>query len=113
MSEIQQVALTLLSKGYVPLRADPNSKAVIHNGWQIEIPNEETVKRQFARPSNLGVRCGDLHKDGTCLVGIDIDVEEAELIRCVERAIGVKVPVKRGRKGYTYFIRLDREQNST
>lgn len=110
---MQQTALALLAKGYVPLRADPNSKAVIHNGWQIEIPTEETLKRAFARPSNLGVRCGDIQKDGTCLIGIDIDIEEAELIRCVERAIGVKVPVKRGRKGYTYFIRLDREQKST
>lgn len=113
MSEMQEIALALLAKGYVPLRLDPNNKAAMHNGWQIEIPTEESVKRNFARPSNLGIRCGDIQKDGTCLVAIDIDIEEAELIRCVERAIGIRVPVKRGRKGYTYFIRIDREVKST
>jgi len=113
MDEMQQVALALLANGYVPLRIDPNSKAAIHNGWQIEVPTEESIKRQFARRSNMGLRCGDMHKDGTCLVAIDVDIEEPELIRCVERAIGVRVPVKRGKKGYTYFIRIDREQKST
>lgn len=113
MSEMQKAALAALSNGYVPLRLDPNSKAAVHNGWQTETPSEDGIRRQFARPSNIGIRCGDLHEDQTCLVAIDVDLDEPELIRCVERAIGQKVPVKRGRKGATYFIRIDRETKSS
>ncbi len=114
VEDTQAAALKLLQQGYVPLRLDPDSKAARHNGWQVETPTEESVRRQFARPSNLGVRCGDLHKDGTVLIGIDVDLEEGELIRCVQRAIGDEnVPVKKGKKGATYIFRLDREQKTT
>ncbi len=108
--EMQRIALQLLELGYTPLRLDPDTKAARHGGWQTETPTEESVKRVFARTSNLGVRCGDLHKDNTCLVAIDVDLEEHALIRAVERAIGNEdVPVKRGKKGATYFVRIDRE----
>lgn len=108
--EMQGIAIKLLELGYVPLRIDPDSKAARHNGWQVETPTEESLRRAFSRTSNMGVRCGDLHKDNTCLVGIDVDLEEGELIRCVQRAIGLEdVPVKKGKKGATYIVRLDRE----
>ena len=113
MDDMISCALTLLDKGYVPLRAELGKKATLHPGWQVEVPTEASIKRQFARPSNIGVRCGDVQHDGTCLVAIDIDVEQPELVRCVEIAIGVKVPIKRGRKGWTYFVRLDRETKSS
>ena len=107
--DTQEVALALLRKGYIPLRIEPGSKGPKSLGWQVDTPTEESVTRVFARTSNLGVRTGDVQKDGTCLLGIDVDIEEAELIRCVERAIGEKVPVKQGKKGYTYIVRVDRE----
>lgn len=112
MEPIQEIAVGLLRRGYVPLRVDPDSKAARNTGWQIHTPTEETLIRDFARPSNLGIRLGDAHKDGTVLIAVDIDIEEPELIGCVERALGVKVPVKRGRKGYTYLFRLDREHKT-
>lgn len=107
--EMQELALKLLELGYTPLRIDPDSKAARNPGWQHETPTAETLRRAFSRTGNMGLRCGDVHKDGTCLTGIDVDIEDAELIRCVERAIGTKVPVKRGKKGATYMVRLDRE----
>jgi hypothetical protein len=55
------------------------------------------------------VRLGDVQKDNTCLAAIDVDIEEPQLIRCVERAIGAMVPCKKGKKGATYILRLDRE----
>lgn len=115
VEDTQASAIKLLSHGYIPLRLDPDSKAARHNGWQNETPTEESVKRAFARPSNLGVRCGDLHKDGTVLLGIDVDIEEGELMRCVQRAIGedAPVPVKKGKKGATFIVRLDREHKTT
>lgn len=110
----QEAALKLLEMGYVPLRIDPDSKACRHPGWQIETPTEESVNRSFTRPSNLGVRCGDVRKDGTCLIGIDVDLDNAEIIRCVQRALGdERIPVKKGKKGATYIFRLDREHKTT
>lgn len=112
MEILQELALRLLRNGFVPLRIDPDSKAARSLGWQTDTPTESSLMRAFARPSNMGVRCGDLQKDRTVLCGIDVDVEDANLIRCVEKAIGCRVPVKRGKKGYTYLIRLDREHKS-
>ena len=106
---MQDVALSLLTNGYTPLRLEPNEKYTKATGWSTTVPTEESISRDFARPSNIGVRLGDPQKDGTYLIAIDIDVEDAPLIRCVERAIGTSVPVKRGKKGYTYFVRMDRE----
>lgn len=109
MLDMQQIALTLLTHGYTPLRLDPGEKYTKATGWSTTVPSEESLKREFARPSNMGLRCGDMHRDGTCLVAIDVDLEDAQLIKVVERAIGTRVPVKRGKKGYTYFIRFDRQ----
>lgn len=113
--EMQEIALRLLEQGYVPLRIDPDSKAARNPGWQVDTPTEDSLRRAFARTSNMGLRCGDVRKDGTCLIAIDVDLEEHELIRCVQRAIGddANVPVKQGKKGATYIFRLDREQKTT
>ena len=109
MSEMQQIALTLLTHGYTPLRLEPSEKYTRATGWATHTPNENSLRREFARPSNMGLRCGDMHRDGTCLIGIDCDIEDTQLIRVIERAIGQRVPVKRGKKGYTYMVRFDRE----
>jgi hypothetical protein len=111
--EMQDVALKLFTNGYTPLRLEPGEKYTKATGWSTHSPTIESIKRDFARPSNLGIRVGDLLKDGTSLIGIDVDVEDVALIRCVERAIGMKVPVKRGKKGYTYMVRVDRELRTT
>lgn len=112
--EMQAIALKLLELGYTPLRIDPDSKAARHAGWQHETPTEESILRSFARTSNMGIRCGDMHRDNTCLVGIDVDLEDGELIRCVQRAIGdEQVPVKKGKKGATFMVRMDREVKTT
>lgn len=102
-------ALALLENGYTPLRLEPKEKFTKAQGWSTHIPTETTVRRDFARPSNLGVRLGDPLPDNTRLIAIDIDIEEIDLISAVEQAIGEKVPCKRGKKGYTYFVRIDRE----
>lgn len=110
MSETMlDIAQALLKGGYTPLRLEPSEKFTRAAGWSTDTPTPEKLQRVFARPSNLGVRLGDRMADGTHLVAIDIDIEEVALIACVERAIGEKVPCKRGKKGYTYFVRIDRE----
>lgn len=114
--EMLDEALRLHALGYVPLRLDPDSKAARHQGWQNETPTEESIRRSFSRLSNIGVRCGDLDKNNTCLLGLDIDLENAVLIGAVERALGEelpRIPVKKGKKGATYIFRFDREQKTT
>jgi putative DNA primase/helicase len=106
-------AQELLELGYIPLRVPYGEKAAKQPGWSIMLPTKETISHDFARPSNLGVRCGDLRPDGTRLMAIDIDVDDIELIRCVEQAIGPIVPTKKGKKGATLFVRVDYEQKTT
>lgn len=109
---LTEIALAYYAQGYVPLRVEPGSKAAASRGWQNLTPSEESVRRTFSRPSNIGLRTGDVKNDGTCLVAIDLDVDDASLVSAIEQAIGVIVPCKRGRKGYTWFFRLDRQQKT-
>jgi putative DNA primase/helicase len=109
MHDVKELALRLHRNGFVPLCIDPQSKACRAPGWSKTTPTAESIDRTFSRPGGIGVRLGDLHQDGTCLIAIDIDLEEHQLIRAVERALGVRVPVKRGKKGYTYIFLLDEE----
>lgn len=112
MTEIMDLAATLFTHGYTPLRLEPREKYTKETGWSTHTPTEQSLRRDFARPSNIGVRLGDIHRDGTCLVAVDVDLDDPQLIRCVEKAIGQKVPIKRGKKGATYFFRLDREMRT-
>lgn len=106
---LRNEALQYLALGYIPLWVAPNSKAPKSAGWQSIQPTSESIQHAFARPSNLGIRTGDVHPDGSCLVAVDIDLEEHVLIRAVESAIGCKVPVKQGKKGFTYIFRLSEQ----
>lgn len=105
-------AHALLRLGYVPIHVAHRAKAAKQSGWQVMQPTEESISRDFARLSNLGVRCGDLRADGTRLLAIDIDRDDVNLIRCVEQAIGEVVPTKIGKKGATHFVRVDYEQKT-
>jgi P4 family phage/plasmid primase-like protien len=113
MQSLLQEAQMLLRRDYIPLRIAYAEKFTKQPGWQVMSPTEESIARDFARQSNLGVRCGDLMPDGTRLLAIDVDVDDIEIIRCVEHAIGVIVPTKKGKKGATYFVRVDYEQKTT
>lgn len=112
IEEMKDIALKLLRRGYIPLRIDPDSKAARQQGWQVQTPSDNSVERDFTRLSNLGIRCGDLRRDKTSLMAIDVDVDDPELISAVEAAIGQEVPTKRGKKGATYFVRIDYEQKT-
>ena len=108
MFDLKDYAHKLLQNGYPPLRLEPGSKACKMPGWQSVEVTPEVIDRWFSRPGNIGIRLGEVHADGTCLIAIDVDLEEHALIRCVERAIGTIVPAVRGRKGFKWFVRLDR-----
>ena len=109
MFDRRKYAIDLLKLGYVPLPIAPDTKACKLPGWQKLVPTIENIERTFARNPNLGIRLGDVQADGTCLIGIDIDLEEHSLVICVERAIGAKAVCKRGKKGFTYILRIDEQ----
>ena len=109
MTDVLSVALKLLENGFTPLRIEPGEKMPRSQGWQVDVPTPEKLTRSFNRPSNIGIRLGDSLPDGTYLVGIDVDIEEHSLHRCVVMAIGEKVPTKRGKKGHTYMVRFNKE----
>ena len=106
-------AQALHGQGFIPIHVQYGQKGPKQPGWQVMRPTKESLARDFARPSNLGVRCGDEMSDGTRLIAIDLDLDNGPLIRCIEKAIGeADTPVKRGKKGATYFVRVDYEQKS-
>lgn len=109
MRILRDEALLCLSLGYTPLPVAPDSKAPTIAGWQVTRATEDSILRQFSRPSNLGIRTGDVQADGSCLAAIDIDVNNAELVRCVQKAIGKPTPVKQGKKGCTQIFRLSEQ----
>lgn len=104
-TQLQATALHLLEMGYHPVRIEPGQKRPGHNGWQREMPTEESLMRHFSRPSNIGILLGIPAGDGTCLIGIDVDVDDPAILEAVHAAIGVKCPQKRGNKGSTFFVR--------
>jgi putative DNA primase/helicase len=113
VNSTREIALRLLRIGFTPLYVEANSKAARNLGWQVERPSERSIDQKFSHPSNIGVRCGDLHQDGTCLIAIDVDVDDPDVLECVARAIGADVPRKRGKKGATFFVRGCYQQKTT
>ena len=106
MFDSRSKALELLDRGFTPLYVSIGTKRPGHRDWPNIVQTRENVERQFNRPANIGIRTGDLHQDGSCLVAIDIDREDFQLVECAQAAIGQIVPVKRGKKGCTLFLRL-------
>ena len=112
MFDARAIALKYLDRGFTPLFISLGTKRPQFKNWPNVVPTRETIERQFNRPANVGIRTGDIHQDGSCLVAADIDREEHQLVVCVERAIGHAVPVKRGKKGCTFFFRLTEQIGS-
>lgn len=101
-------ALLYFGLGYEPIYIEEKSKRPRYPGWQSHQATEESIRKHFARPSNIGIRTGDIHPDGTCLIAIDCDVDDPEIVRCIEKAIGQSVPTKRAKKGATFIGRTDK-----
>lgn len=105
LTPLQELALTLLRNGYYPLRLEAGQKKPGYSGWLDNLPTEESVIRDFARPSNIGLIQGVAGADNTFPVTIDIDVDNGALVAYVERVIGRDCPKKRGKKGVSFLVR--------
>ena len=100
-----QLALTLWKNGYYPLWLRRASKVPGHGGWLNNLPTEESVRRDFSRPGNIGLIQGVVAADKTFPVTIDIDQDDGALLAYVARAIGAICPAKRGKKGMSFLVR--------
>lgn len=105
LNELQETALRLFRNGYHPIRLDHGKKSPGHNGWQNKIPTEESIIRDFARKSNIGLLQGRVGPDKTFPVTLDIDVDNGALVSYVEFTIGGGCPAKRGKKGMSFLVR--------
>lgn len=113
MFEARTAALRYLDRGFVPLFLALRTKRPTYANWPTLVQTREAIERQFSRPSNIGIRTGDIHEDGSCLIGLDIDRQDHQLLACVQRAIGSDtVPVKQGKKGWTFVFRLTEQRPS-
>ena len=100
-----EYAVALLAKGHHPVRLELGQKRPNHKGWQNHVPTEESLRRDFARPSNIGILQGIRREDGSFPVAYDVDLDDNPLICAVGLAIGANSPQKRGKKGVTFLVR--------
>ena len=82
MFDARSKALEFLDRGFTPLFVSLGTKRPRHQDWPNIVQTRENVERQFTRPANIGIRTGDQHEDGSCLVAVDIDREDHELLAC-------------------------------
>lgn len=106
------IAQKLLRNGYHPLRLNWGTKKPCRTGWLNDLPTEGSIQREFKMPGNIGLIQGVVAPDKTFLLTIDIDQDDAPLLSCVERAIGMKCLKKRGKKGISFTLRAVGEINS-
>lgn len=107
MSKLSDSALALIRNGYEITPIREQSKAPLLQNWpEYPIVDEETLKKHWrTKDFNIGIICGKRLEDGTCLIAIDIDIDDGWFIQSAAKAIGQKSPAKRGAKGITYFVR--------
>ena len=104
MSAFADHALELLRNGFSPLPLRRN-RLPLHPGWQAlrttpMTPDAIAAERWYG----LGVMCG--YGD---LLGIDVDVDDRDIVAAVARSIPKSSVAKFGRKGFTVFYRATAE----
>jgi putative DNA primase/helicase len=112
MESCLDIALALYERGFTPLWIPLGSKAAKSPGWQSLEQSPERIAREFGRQCNIGVRLGDVLADESTLIGIDVDLDDGPLLRVVGKAIGQPVPVKHGKKGATFIVRMTEPQRT-
>lgn len=100
-----QIALKMLENGYYPLWLKAGSKVPGRAGWAENLPTEESIRRDFKLPGNIGLIQGVMASDKTFSVTLDIDQDDAPLICYVETTIAAPCPKKRGNKGMSFLVR--------
>lgn len=105
LTELQETVLAIYRNGYLPIRLEFKKKVPGHNGWQNKMPTEESLIRDFSRPSNIGLLQGIVNPDKSFPVTIDIDVDNGALVSYVEITIGADCLKKRGKKGMSFLVR--------
>ena len=100
-----QIALKLLENGYYPVWLKAGSKAPGRTGWAENLPTEESIRRDFKLPGNIGLIQGVVASDKTFSVTLDIDQDDAPLLSYVEATIAAPCPKKRGNHGISFLTR--------
>lgn len=111
MSPFSKVAVELLKAGKLPIPLRAMSKVPLPKAWQkfkFEDYNDELL-RKFSRmdsQANVGLICGA----SGGITAIDIDCEDEKKLKAIRNLIGPNVPIKFGKKGFTFFVQNDGEK---
>lgn len=101
---------TLYKNGYHPVPLYWGKKRPVSDGWQTDLVPLERLEVEYRTDSNkkrnVGLLLGHKEQDNSCLIAIDIDVDDPWVYEVTERAMGALPPCKVGAKGRTYFIRM-------
>jgi hypothetical protein len=98
-----QTSLRLLERGYYPVPITVGVKYPTEDGWQKMHVEWQPTADQNAEWANdgVGVLCG------YGFVAIDIDTDDQTISQVIKNVIGSSHVSKRGRKGETFFFRMD------
>lgn len=98
----------LTTRGYYPLPVVAGSKAVNVKDWTELRIRTADVAQHWPPDTKLGVGMlmGVENSPGVFPVGIDVDIDDEELIRRIGLAFSSLPPGKVGSKGITYFVRV-------
>lgn len=105
LNDLQRVAFKWWENGFQPVPLLHGEKRPKYDRWQHAVPTPETIERDFAPRSNIGLMCGVLTPDSTALLTIDIDINDRGLIGYAERQIGGPSFKKIGKKGISITVR--------
>lgn len=105
LNEMQSMALRWRANGYHVVTLIHGEKGAKYAEWQNVIATEESIIRDFAQKSNIGLLHGVVAVDGSALITFDIDQNDPELIDYVERHTGSVSLKKFGQKGLSISVR--------
>lgn len=112
MTSTRDVAIALAGHGYWPIPLRYKTKKPTSAVWQNVRLRGADLEAAFPHDEqlNIGVLTGLESAPGMFMICIDVDLEDLTLIGRIHLALGKpKLPAKRGKKGITFFARVEEQ----
>lgn len=112
MSSVRDVAMALAAYGYWPIPLRYKSKQPTAKSWQNQRLRDDFLSEAFPidEQQGIGVLLGVECHPTQFLMCVDIDLEDLTLIGRIHEALGQpRLPAKRGKKGITFFVRVEEQ----
>lgn len=101
-------ATALVARGYHPVPVLPGTKAAAVKNWVALRVTPDDVQAHFPPDADvaIGLILGTEVAPGCYPIGIDVDVDDQELVDRIRLAFISEPPAKKGAKGITFFVRV-------